>query len=91
MKKLAVLFVFTLLIGTIFAADEKPGADSNDVVTEEQANQSPSAKVEPAADPNEDDVAEIEDAEVDQNASTARFIPSESISEDLGISFPVDI
>ena len=92
MKKLVAVFVFTLFAGIVIAADEKDNADSSAVVTEEPANQQqPGAEVELAPVPNQDEATEYVETEVDQGESAARFIPSERISEDLGISFPVDI
>jgi hypothetical protein len=50
-------------------------------------------EVEQTVDFEESDPVEIGDAEVedDPDASPTRVIPTEQISQDLGVSFPVDI
>ena len=45
------------------------------------------AEIELATDPDEEAVPETEE----EQQSSTRFIPTEQISQDLGVSFPVDI
>jgi hypothetical protein len=57
------------------------------VATEEAARKSLRKKLDLAE--NESDVND--DGEVAEEESGARFIPTEEISQDFGVSFPVDI
>ena len=91
MKKL-ILLISALCSFLVFAQD--------DPLTEEKP--SPSGAVEQLeADPNgaeegsdsaDDDKLAVENNNSEkQESSNSRFIPTEQISQDLGVSFPVDI
>ncbi|MEQ8408836.1 MAG: hypothetical protein RKH07_11225 [Gammaproteobacteria bacterium] len=78
---LRYIMLLSLLLGWSVQAAEDPAPQSQD--TEEiQAEQDA-----PAANDSEDDQAVADDAE----ESPGRFIPTEEISQDLGVSFPIDI
>lgn len=82
---MAKLIVFILLVFcqlTIAAENELPTQDA--AADEDQAAEQLSPQ---AAQINTEDAGQI-DAEEE---SSVRFIPTEEISQDLGVSFPVDI
>ena len=84
------LFLFALLsfCQLTFAAENDPPAQGSDL---QEAAQIES---EPSQDTQEDGsdliAAEILDTNEDEESSV-RFIPTEEISQDFGVSFPVDI
>ncbi len=94
MKKL-ILLALLLMAPMLMAADNEPQDQQQDEVTAD-AEASTEQSVEPdqtTDDSNELILAEVED-ETDAEAveqSSRRFIPTEQISQDLGVSFPVDI
>ena len=87
--KLSLVFRAALLIACAWAFS----------VAAQDAQQSPPPAV--AAEPAQESVQEIDlaenesevndEGEVAEEESGARFIPTEEISQDFGVSFPVDI
>ena len=83
-KAQAMKFVFTLIvfISTVLVQAQEAG-----LLEEEQST---------AADSQEGGAEEIDEVEgeeiiISDPNSEVRFIPTEQISQDLGVSFPVDI
>lgn len=85
------LLLFALLSFCQFsnAAENDPPA--------QDADQQDVAQVEPGSSTGTQEdgsdliAAEILDTNEDEEESSARFIPTEEISQDFGVSFPVDI
>ncbi|HBX36536.1 MAG TPA: hypothetical protein DEG76_04245 [Pseudohongiella sp.] len=86
---LALACVCLLLMTAVYAQQPAQQADGQD---DSQASQQGSTDGDAADEPNAEmpdiDSQPIEPAEGD---GPGRFIPSEQISQDLGVSFPVDI
>lgn len=85
MRKL-ILFIFLTCCQLGIAAENDPpvqDAPQQDGSTQEQG----------AAQAEGDDLvpAEVTETNESEEESSARFIPTEEISQDLGVSFPVDI
>lgn len=91
LRCLIALVCSSLLLVTAVYAQQQP-AQQADGQDESQASQQESsdgdAEDEPNAEMPDIDSQPIEPAEGD---GPGRFIPSEQISQDLGVSFPVDI
>ena len=87
--KLSLVFHAALLLACAWAVS----ATAQDA----QQNPPPAVAAEPAQEAEQEiDLAETESAvndegEVAEEESGARFIPTEEISQDFGVSFPVDI
>lgn len=81
------LYLFALLIFCRFAiaAENDPPADLQEVVQTES-----DISIESQEDGSDLIAVEILDTNEDEEPS-GRFIPTEEISQDLGVSFPVDI
>jgi len=78
MVRLTLLLLF-VLASTVLAQDVEPPVDATaEAGADGQAEQ-------------QDDNAGGEDEEATEDEADARFIPTEEISQDLGVSFPVDI
>ena len=58
---------------------------------QEENTAEPSGEEEEAPDLDSAPIAEVDTEEEVEQDSPARFIPSEQISQDLGVSFPADI
>ncbi|HBN16026.1 MAG: hypothetical protein CMQ46_10225 [Gammaproteobacteria bacterium] len=90
LKSLIALACFCLVLVTAVYAQQP--AQQEDVQDDSQASQQGSSDGDAADEPNAEmpdiDSQPIEPAEGD---GPGRFIPSEQISQDLGVSFPVDI
>jgi len=61
-----------------------------DTVQTEPA-QEPTQQSEQQAEPQQEEDFIFDESEADEEESPDRFIPTEEISQDLGVSFPVDI
>lgn len=93
MKKLILLVVFCVSQSGWAAADALPVQDTDaatneDAVEQNETDQDSETELAPA-----DDgliFADVDDAD-EEEESSRRFIPTEQISQDLGVSFPVDI
>ncbi|MDA1290033.1 MAG: hypothetical protein O3C37_04070 [Proteobacteria bacterium] len=85
------LFLFALLSFCKFtiAAENDPPAQY--VGPQEAVQAESDSSIEPQKDGSELIAAEILDTNEDEEESSGRFIPTEEISQDLGVSFPVDI
>lgn len=85
-----------LLIFALLSFFQLTNAAENDPPVQDAAPQEPE-QVEPksvvkAQEANSDaDATENPDEKEDEEKSSARFIPTEEISQDFGVSFPVDI
>lgn len=103
---LMLLLIPLLWSGTVSAqdqsqADPEPGSEQatdgavpDTELTPEELTPEELTPEEPAAAENDEPVSDDEDAseqEQDEERTSARFIPTEQISQDLGVSFPVDI
>tara|TARA_R110002073_G_scaffold74173_8_gene181586 strand:- start:603 stop:815 length:213 start_codon:yes stop_codon:yes gene_type:complete len=64
-------------------------ADQNDAASSAQA--SPETSQSELGDGDDLIAAEIDVTNEDEEESSVRFIPTEEISQDLGVSFPIDI
>ncbi|MEX2131073.1 MAG: hypothetical protein WD772_06260 [Pseudohongiellaceae bacterium] len=81
------LLLTLLLSGLLLAQVTDTTQEPQQQVNEETTGQ---VTVVPADAQTDGSATETETEEVEQN-SQARFIPTEQISQDLGVSFPVDI
>jgi hypothetical protein len=89
MRKL-IFLVITLFFMLIALAAEN---DPQDPVENEAAAEPELVPAEPGLEPiqdNEEEDIVLADIEAEEQTSR-RFIPTEQISQDLGVSFPVDI
>ncbi len=85
------LCLFTLLSFWQFtnAAENDPPIQDSDLLEAAQIELDSSIEIE--EDGSDSVAAEISDTNEDEESSSGRFIPTEEISQDLGVSFPVDI
>jgi hypothetical protein len=85
------LCLFTLLSFWQFtnAAENDPPIQDSDLLEAAQVELDSSIEIE--EDGSDSVAAEISDTNEDEEESSVRFIPSEEISQDFGVSFPVDI
>ena len=88
MRKL-LLFALLSFCQLINAAENDPPAQ--DVDLQEAAQVEPDSSIEAQEDGGDLIAAEISDTNEDEEESSVRFIPTEEISQDFGVSFPVDI
>ncbi len=89
MKKLILFFALVFVMG-VWAQDQQSNAPEQASQNEEQVLDADLTPEELAAAENNELV--LENAEGDEEEeSNSRFIPTEQISQDLGVSFPVDI
>ena len=89
MKKLFLLFSL-LCILSVWAQDQATEEAEIESQNEQQALDTNLASEELAAAEN-DELILGDEAEEQEEGSNSRFIPTEEISQDLGVSFPVDI
>lgn len=88
MRKL-FLFALLSLCQLTNAAENDPSAQ--DVDLQEAVQVEPDLSIEPLEDGSDLIAAEILDTNQDEEESSVRFIPTEEISQDFGVSFPADI
>ena len=83
--RIAVLVLLYLFVATGFAqvADNQP-ADAEDAADSNATQEQPEELQDSDAESDQAQASPEEEAD-------ARFIPTEEISQDLGVSFPVDI
>ena len=86
MRKLLLFALLSFCQVAGAAENDPPAQDSG----QQEANQSEPGFSQDAQDDNDLIVAEIIDTNEDEESSV-RFIPTEEISQDFGVSFPVDI
>ena len=83
LKILCVWFLAGLVPLAVLAAEANSGADAD--AGTEQVDQ------EPGTGAGSDQAAEDQARQDSEEESPSRFIPTEQISQDLGVSFPADI
>lgn len=87
--RILTLFMVLLLSALLYAAENPPPQGAAD---DEELR--PAEIETPAGTPAENELilADVDDAAPgDEDLANRRFIPTEEISQDLGVSFPVDI
>lgn len=90
---LAVMAISALLTASLTAqsAQPQPGQTQQPAAEQEQSQTEP-ATGDAAAQETTEPLPDIDSQPIEPGArSNGRFIPSEQISQDLGVSFPVDI
>ncbi|MBT8147224.1 MAG: hypothetical protein KJN90_10240 [Gammaproteobacteria bacterium] len=85
LRLIAVAAIAGLLTFPLLAAEAELESQSQEVSENEQSDANVASQVGSAPDSE----SEIDDASEDERPS--RFIPTEQISQDLGVSFPADI
>jgi len=98
---LAVMAISALLTASLYAQSAQPQPSQTEQNQSEQSqtqqpageqNQTESASGDAAAQDTAEPLPDIDSQPIEPGArSNGRFIPSEQISQDLGVSFPVDI
>ena len=89
MKKLFLLFSLFCTL-SVWAQDQATEEAEIESQNEQQALDTNLSSEELAAAEN-DELILGDEAEEQEEGSNSRFIPTEEISQDLGVSFPVDI
>ena len=89
MKKLFLLFSLLCTL-SVWAQDQATEEAEIESQNEQQALDTNLSSEELAAAEN-DELTLGDEAEEQEEGSNSRFIPTEEISQDLGVSFPVDI
>ena len=89
MKKLFLLFSL-FFASSVWGQDQAPEEAETESQNEQQALDTNLSSEELAAAEN-DELILGDEAEEQEEGSNSRFIPTEEISQDLGVSFPVDI
>ena len=89
MKKLFLLFSL-LFASSVWGQDQAPEEAETESQNEQQALDTDLSSEELAAAEN-DELILGDEAEEQEEGVNSRFIPTEEISQDLGVSFPVDI
>ncbi len=92
MRKLVILFL-VLLASIAWAADNQPQQQADENAEQLVLDTEVTSEELEAAENDELILGDAEDTEQvdEQDRSSSRFIPTEQISQDLGVSFPVDI
>ncbi len=88
MRKILILALIVLGQQTFAGA---PVQDTDQVEVDNSTQASPGPNSSEEADSDDLIAAEITETNEDEEESSARFIPTEEISQDLGVSFPIDI
>jgi len=86
-QSLSVIGIVLLSLSHSFAQDSSTDNSPDSDAVEETTEIDQQAQLEQAASDAEVIVADV----AEEEESSARFIPTEEISQDLGVSFPVDI
>lgn len=89
MKKLFLLFSL-FFASSVWGQDQAPEEAETESQNEQQAIDTDLSSEELAAAEN-DELILGDEAEEQEEGANSRFIPTEEISQDLGVSFPVDI
>jgi hypothetical protein len=92
MRKLVIVFL-VLLASIAWAAENQPQQQADENVEQLVLDTEVTSEELEAAENDELILGDTEDTEPvdEQDRSSSRFIPTEQISQDLGVSFPVDI
>ena len=85
------LFLFALLSFCQFAIAAENDPPAQDADLQEAVQAESDISIESQEDGSDLIAAEILDTNEDEEESSVRFIPTEEISQDFGVSFPVDI
>lgn len=85
------LLLFALLSFCHFTNAAENDPPTQDVDLQEAAQVEPDSSEEAQEGDSDLVAAEIFDTNEDEEESSTRFIPTEEISQDFGVSFPVDI
>ena len=85
------LFLFALLSFCQLAIAAENDPPPQDVDLQEAIQAESDISIESQEDGSDLIVAKILDTNEDEEEFSGRFIPTEEISQDLGVSFPVDI
>jgi hypothetical protein len=85
------LFLFALLSFCQLAIAAENVPPPQDVDLQEAIQAESEISIESQEDGSDLVAVEILDANEEEEESSVRFIPTEEISQDLGVSFPVDI
>ena len=85
------LFLFALLSFCRLAIAAENDPPPQDVDLQEAIQAESEISIESQEDGSDLVAVEILDANEEEEESSVRFIPTEEISQDLGVSFPVDI
>lgn len=88
MRKLLLFALLSFCQLTLAAENDPPVQDSD---LQEATQVEPDSSIEVQEDGSDLVAAEIFDTNEDEEESSVRFIPTEEISQDFGVSFPVDI
>lgn len=88
MSKLLLFALLSFCQLTIAAENDSPVQDAAQQEVEQVESDS---SIEPQESSSDLVAAEILDTNEDEEESSERFIPTEEISQDFGVSFPVDI
>jgi hypothetical protein len=88
MRKLLLFALLSFFQLTNAAENDPPAQDADQ---QEAAQAEADSSTETQEDGSDLIVAEILDTNEDEAEPSARFIPTEEISQDFGVSFPVDI
>lgn len=89
MKNLFLLFSL-FFASSVWGQDQAPEEAETESQNEQQALDTDLSSEELAAAEN-DELILGDEAEEQEEGANSRFIPTEEISQDLGVSFPVDI
>ena len=89
MKNLFLLFSL-FFASSVWGQDQAPEEAETESQSEQQALDTDLSSEELAAAEN-DELILGDEAEEQEEGANSRFIPTEEISQDLGVSFPVDI
>ena len=85
------LYLFALLSFCRFAIAAENDPPAQDADLQEVLQTESDISIESQEDGSDLVAVEILDANEEEEESSVRFIPTEEISQDLGVSFPVDI
>ncbi len=89
------IFLFLVLLGigqlALAAENALPVQDADQVEATDSTPASPGSSQSNAEDGGDLIAAEVTETNEAEEESSVRFIPTEEISQDLGVSFPIDI
>ncbi|MBS24727.1 MAG: hypothetical protein CMQ28_03695 [Gammaproteobacteria bacterium] len=90
MKKLFLLFSL-FFASSVWGQDQAPEEAETESQNEQQTIIDTDLSSEELAAAENDELILGDEAEEQEEGANSRFIPTEEISQDLGVSFPVDI
>lgn len=89
MNRILLLALFFICQFALAAENDLPVQDATDAA--QQASEPNADSTDDGSDLIAAEIEETNDAEDAEDEGSVRFIPTEQISQDLGVSFPVDI